>query len=486
MSVPAAIEKLSDARMYIDGSWRASSDGAVLRSVDPSTEEHIAQFPDASSSDVDDAVQAAGRAASQWAALSPLKRAGHLEAWAVRMQEHERELAEIDAVDSGNPVRAMVDDVRGACREIRLFAGLASEIKGDSVLHGREQFAYGLREPYGVVGRIIPFNHPLKFAAGKTAAALVAGNTIVLKPSEHTSLSALRLAELSQDILPPGVFNVVTGRGEQAGAALASHPGAPRIAFTGGVGAGKAVLRAGAEHIKHVTMELGGKNPMIVFPDADPVKAAQAAVKGMNFARSQGQSCQSNSRVFVHAEIRDIFIRELVDLVKGLTVGHPLDAGTDLGPVAFRAHYERVLGYVRQGREEGATLLTGGTAARDVGFFIEPTVFADVEPSMTIALEEIFGPVLSVLSWQSYEDMIAQANDTTFGLTANIWTRDMRMAHLTAHRIEAGYVWINGSGSRVPGTPFGGYKSSGLGKESSLEEILEYCRHKVIAVGLQE
>jgi betaine-aldehyde dehydrogenase len=482
----AAVEKLADGRMYIDGSWRSAADGGVLPCVDPSTEKEIAQIPDATEADVDAAVEAARRAGRTWAAMSPSQRAGRLLTWADRLQEHENELAEIDAVDSGNPVAAMLDDVRGACRELRMFAGLASEIKGDSVLHGHEQFAYGVREPYGVVGRIIPFNHPLKFAAGKSAAALVAGNSIVLKPSEHTSLSAMRLAQLSEDVLPPGVFNVVTGRGERAGAAIAAHPRVLRVAFTGGVPAGRAVMRAGAEHIKHVTMELGGKNPMIVFPDADPVKAAKAAVKGMNFARSQGQSCQSNSRVFVHEDVREPFTTEVVRLARALKVGNPLDRDTDLGPVAFRAHFERILGYIEKGREEGASLLVGGDAPRPVGFFISPSIFESVDPSMTIAQEEIFGPVLSLLPWRNYDEMLEQANDVPFGLTANIWTQDLRLAHLTAHRIEAGYVWINGSGSRVPGTPFGGYKNSGLGKESSLEEILEYTRYKVVAVGLQE
>ena len=486
MTRSAAVDKLADARMYIDGTWCSAADGAVLPSIDPSTEEEIAHIPDASPADVDLAVAAARRAAREWAAMSPSQRAGRLVRWADRLQEHEEELAEIDAVDSGNPFAAMLADVRGACRELRMFAGLASEVKGDSVLHGHEQFAYGVREPYGVVGRIIPFNHPLKFAAGKTAAALVAGNTVVLKPSEHTSLSAGRLAHLSEDILPPGVFNVVTGRGDRAGAAIAGHPQILRVAFTGGVPAGRAVLRAGAEHIKHVTMELGGKNPMIVFSDADPVKAARAAVKGMNFARSQGQSCQSNSRVFVHDDIRERFTDEVVRIVRSLKVGHPLEPDTDLGPVAFRAHYERVLGYIQRGQEEGANLLAGGDAPRPAGFFVSPTVFDGVDPSMAIAKDEIFGPVLSLLPWRDYDEMVEQANDTPFGLTANIWTRDLRLAHLTAHRIEAGYVWINGSGSRVPGTPFGGYKTSGLGKESSLEEILEYTRYKVVAVGLQE
>lgn len=480
------VGRFADARMLIGGTWRHSSDGANVTSIDPSTEEVVGRFPDATDADVDDAVRAAQQALPAWRGLSPTQRGERIRKLADRLEEHEDELAMIDTIDSGNPLPAMLDDVRGAVRELRLFAGLVSEIKGSSVLNGSEQFSYELREPYGVVGRIIAFNHPLKFAAGKTAAALVAGNTIIVKPSEQTSLSALRLGELTEGILPPGVFNVVTGRGAGAGAAIAAHPGIPRVAFTGGVPVGKAVLRAGAESIKHVTLELGGKNPMIVFPDADPARAAAAAVKGMNFARSQGQSCQSNSRVFVHADIEEAFTAEVLALVNRLVVGNPLEAGTDLGPVTYRAHYERILGYIDAGQREGARLLAGGAPVDSPGLFITPTVFGDVDPTMVIAREEIFGPVLSLISWTDYETVIAQANESSFGLTANIWTKDLVLAHRTAHRIEAGYVWINGSGKRVPGTPFGGYKQSGLGKESSLEEVLAYCQHKVVVVGLQD
>ncbi|WP_225753482.1 aldehyde dehydrogenase family protein [Actinotalea sp. Marseille-Q4924] len=487
MLVPSeVIGRLADARMLIGGEWRSSSSGAVLPSVDPSTEKEIARIPDATDADVDDAVHAAHDALAAWRAMSPSQRGDRVRRLADVLERHEDELAMIDSVDSGNPLTAMRDDVRGGVRELRLFAGLVSEIKGSSVLDGADRFSYELREPYGVVGRIVAFNHPLKFAAGKTAAALVAGNTVVVKPSEHTSLSAIRLGQLAEGILPPGVFNVVTGRGPGAGAAIAAHPAVPRVAFTGGVPAGRAVLRAGAETIKHVTLELGGKNPMIVFPDADPRRAAAAAVKGMNFARSQGQSCQSNSRVFVHRDISAAFTAEVVALVERFTVGDPLEPGTDLGPLTYREHYERVMGYVDVGRREGATLLAGGERVARPGFFVPPTVFGDVDPGMTIAREEIFGPVLSLITWDDEEAVVAQANDTSFGLTANIWTGDLVNAHRTAHRIQAGYVWINGSGRRVPGTPFGGYKQSGLGKESSLEEILSYCQHKVIAVSLQD
>lgn len=484
MSRSAAVDRLAGLGMLVGGEWVRPAGAGVLRSVDPTTEEVVAEVPDASAADVDVAVAVAEQALPAWSATPPTARGALLLALADLVERHEAELAEIDTVDTGNPLAAMLEDVRAAVRQMRMFAGLATEIKGRSGLHGNATLSYELREPYGVVGRITAFNHPLLYAAGKAAAALVSGNTVLLKPSDHTPLSTLRLAELTRGLLPDGVLNVVTGSGPGAGAALAAHPRVPRISYTGGVPGGKAVLHAGVDAIKHVTLELGGKNPMIVFADVDPVRAARAAVVGMNFARSQGQSCQSNSRVFVHEAVHDRFVEALLEAVAALRVGDPLEEGSDLGPVSYRAHFERVLGYIDAGLAEGATLLAGGGALDRPGFFVRPTVFGDVEDGMAIAREEIFGPVLSVIRWSDLDDVVRRANDTPFGLTANIWTDDMRQAHRTAHRIQAGYVWVNGTGRRVPGTPFGGYKQSGLGKESSLEEVLEFTRHKVVAVEL--
>ncbi len=478
------LEAFQSPRLYIGGEWIEPRSGATLDVENPTTEQTIGIIADGDSSDVDAAVEAASAARRGWRDRSPSDRADLLLRLERIIEANEHELAALDAIDSGNPKAAMLDDVRGARREIRMFAGLATEIKADSVLNGAEQFSYGVREPFGVVGRIIPFNHPFKFAIGKTAAALVAGNTIVLKPAEQTSLSAIRLTDLVAEILPPGVFNLVTGQGRVAGARIAEHPDVPRVAFTGGVQAGRAVLRAGAEHFKVVTLELGGKNPMIVLPDVDPERAAAAAVSGMNFAKTQGQSCQSNSRVFVHRDIREAFTRAVLDHVAKLRLGDPLEDGVDMGPLAYREHYARVKDYIRRGIEEGAQLLTGDAAVPDSGYFVAPTVFGAVSSDMTIARDEIFGPVLSLIEWDDLDTTIEAANDTSFGLTANIWTNDIRAAHTIAHRIEAGYVWINGQGKRVPGTPFGGFKQSGIGKESSLEEILEYTRHKVVAVSL--
>jgi betaine-aldehyde dehydrogenase len=340
------------------------------------------------------------------------------------------------------------------------------------------------RTPYGVVGRLVPYNHPFKAAVGKIAAPLIAGNAVILKPSEHAPLSALEMARLVQPILPAGLLSVLTGQGSGVGADLVGHPLVPRISFTGSVPTGRAVLRAAAEHIKHVTVELGGKNPFVLFPDADVRRAAQAAVKGMNLARSSGQSCQSTSRIYVHADVKEAFIDALLEVVSGLRIGDPHDEATDLGPLSFRAHYDRVLDYIARGSNEGATLLSGGgrPAEFDRGFYVAPTIFSDVADDMTVAREEIFGPVMSVLSWTDPEDVIARANNTQYGLTANVWSANASQALRAARAIDAGYVFVNSQGKRPLGAPFGGWKASGLGKGSTLEELISYTREKSITI----
>lgn len=482
-TIPSSV---GDMRMYIGGEWTPGSDGTTFTSINPSNETEVARIPDATAADVDRAADAAHAAAAGWKATTPGRRAELLYEIADIVKKNMQELATIDTVETGNPINASLDDVRSTVRDIRMFAGFGTELKAHSVTNGRTQFSYGLLEPCGVVGRITAYNHPFKYAAGKAAAMLIGGNTAILKPSEHASLSTLRFAELVHGLIPPGVLSVVTGRGESAGAFLAAHPRIPRVAFTGGLAAGRAVLHAGAEHIKHITMELGGKNPMIVFPDVSPADAANAAVRGMNFARSQGQSCQSTSRVFVHTKIYTEFISALIGKLEDIRVGDPLETSTQMGPLAYRDHFSRVLAFIEGAKRQGANLVSGGEPLEGVGLYMPPTAFADVDHSMTIAREEIFGPVVAVIPWNDYDSVIEQANDLSYGLTANIWTNDLDVAHRTAHALQAGYVWVNGTGSRVPGTPFGGYKQSGLGKESCLAEVLSYCEEKVIAVSLKD
>ncbi|MGH3665970.1 MAG: aldehyde dehydrogenase family protein, partial [Egibacteraceae bacterium] len=449
----------TDTRMFVGGQWLPASDGTTLPSIDPSTEELLAEVPAAGPDDVAQAAAAAAEAAPGWAATPWHERARLLRALAERITKATEELALLDTTDAGLPLHGSRGDVASAAAELVYFAGLGGEAKGETLPTPPGLVAMTAREPYGVVGRIVPFNHPFKFATGKCAAPLMAGNAVVLKPAEHTSLSALRLAALAEDLLPPGVLNVVTGTGA-TGAALVSHPNVPRIAFTGSVPTGRAVLRDGAEHIKHVTLELGGKNPMLVFPDADPRRAAAGAVAGMNLRRSMGQSCQSNSRVLVHASLKTAFLDELAKLVAGLRVGDPAEEVTDVGPLAFREHYERVTRYVASGLDDGARLLTGGRRPDGLprGFYLEPTVFCDVQPDMRIAREEIFGPVVAVLDWHDEDRMLDVANDVEYGLTANVWTNDLARAHRTARRLQAGLVWVNGSGRKPLGTPFGGFK----------------------------
>ncbi|HET8614280.1 MAG TPA: aldehyde dehydrogenase family protein [Actinomycetales bacterium] len=472
--------------MYVGGQWVDARSGATLEAVDPTSEEVIATFPDADDRDVDAAVSAAHRAAPGWRDLGWAKRASLLRELAGRIADAAEPIARLDVHDGGKLLTGMRKEVAGACAEILYYAGLAPQSRGSTAPPAKDTLSYTEREPYGVVGRIVPFNHPFKFAAGKVAAPLAAGNAVVLKPGEQTSLSALELARLTEGLLPPGVLNVVTGTGASAGAALVAHPGVPRIAFTGSVPTGQAIMRSAAEHIKHISLELGGKNPIIVFPDADPARAATAAVAGMNIARSTGQSCGSTSRLFVHDDIRGAFLDALVGRLEQLRIGDPMDEATDVGPLAFGRHHDRVMSYVDAGLRDGATLLYGGRRPAHLprGYFVEPAVFTDVEDAMTIATEEVFGPVMSVLRWRDVDDVVRRANALPLGLTANVWTNDVSTAHRTARALEAGYVYVNGTGARPTGTSFGGWKSSGIGKENSLDELLSYTREKTVTVTL--
>jgi len=348
---------------------------------------------------------------------------------------------------------------------------------------GPDRMNVSVREPLGVVARIIPFNHPFMFAAGKSAAPLAAGNTIVVKPPEQAPLSALRLAELVADVFPPGVFNVVTGQGRETGAALVAHPRVAKVALIGSVAAGRAVMRSASDTLKPVLLELGGKNALIAFADADPATVADAMIAGMNFAWC-GQSCGSTSRVFLHGAIHDAVLNELKARICAFRPGRPHMWETTMGAISSRAQYDRVLGYIASATKEGATLVCGGSSPRAPelagGLFIDPTVFADVTPAMTIAREEIFGPVLSVLKWTDEAAMMRDVNAVEMGLTCSIWTNDLNAALRTASAAQAGYVWVNEVGRHFLGAPFGGIKRSGVGREECLEELLSFTQEKNI------
>lgn len=472
---------------FYDGHWHKPKSGRMVATVSPGTGESLGTVADADAADIDAAVAAAKRAYATWRNVPPLERAKLLRRIATVLRDNAEELAMIDAADCGNPFTEMVSDANVAAAQMEFFAGLVTEMKGASIPMGPDAVNFSVREPLGVVGRIIPFNHPFMFCAGKSAAPLAAGNTVVMKPPEQAPLSSLRLAELIDGILPPGVFNLVPG-GKQAGGALASHPDVAKIALIGSVPTGRAVMRAAADTLKGVILELGGKNALIAYPDADPDEVAAGVIGGMNFTWC-GQSCGSTSRAFLHAKIHDAVLERVQHKIAHYRPGVPTDPKTTMGAIISQTQYERVLGFIESAKQEGARLVTGGKRPSDPtlakGWFIEPTVFADVRPQMRIAREEIFGPVLSVLKWTDEATMLEQVNAVEYGLTASIWTNDLTTAHRTAMAVQSGFVWINEVSRHFLGTPFGGYKQSGVGREECIEELLSFTQEKNIHVKLR-
>ena len=467
--------------LYIAGRWVEPVEGKEFTSINPSNMEKLAAIPEAGAADVDAAVAAAKAAFSEWSRVPIKERARCLELLADRIEDNADELALFDAVDSGNAIVGMHGDMIWTAGWLRYCAGLITEIKGETFSQGGRHLNLTRRQPFGVVAKISPFNHPFRFCAEKAAAPLAVGNTVVIKGSEQAPLSSLRLGELCEGIFPDGVVNIITGDG-QAGAALVRHPDVRRIGFIGSVPTGRAIAKEAAAGLKRVSLELGGKNPIIIFPDADPKEAALAAIKGMNMNR-QGQSCSSTSRVFVHASLHENVVTELVALAEALPVGVPWLKENDVGPIVSQRQFDRIMGFIDSAKTEGAELLTGGGKPADpslsAGLFIAPTVFNQVTPAMRIGREEIFGPVMSVMPWSDYEAMLTNVNGVEYGLTAAIVTNDLAKAMETAERVEAGYVWINSSG-RYIGAPYGGWKQSGIGEEECFEEILSYTQIKNI------
>jgi betaine-aldehyde dehydrogenase len=467
--------------LYIGGKWEESVKGKTFESINPANLDYLGELPLADEEDVNRAVIAAKEAFYDWSRMPIKERAGFLDALAEILQDKRDELGLMDCLDSGNTISGMKEDVDWSADTLRYFAGLIAEIKGETFSEKPGHLNFTRREPYGVVAKINPFNHPLRFCAEKSAAALAAGNTVVIKASEQAPLSSLRFAEICHEVLPPGVVNVLTGD-TACGQAMVRHPDVRRVGVVGSVSTGIAIAKDAAEDLTHVTLELGGKNPIIIFSDVDPKEAASFAVKGMNMNR-QGQSCSSTSRVFVHKNIHKEVIEELKILVEKLPVGLPWIESSEVGPIVSKRQYDKIMDFITSAGQEGATLVTGGCSPNDEllsnGFFIQPTVFSNVKPEMRIAREEIFGPVMSVFEWNDYENLLSIVNGLEYGLTAMIVTNNMKQAMETSERVEAGYIWINSNG-RYLGAPYGGWKASGIGQEECFDELLSYTRIKNI------
>jgi acyl-CoA reductase-like NAD-dependent aldehyde dehydrogenase len=471
--------------LLIDGKVGPAQSGRRFDVWAPSTGARIAQVPDAGAADAERAVTSARNAFPGWRSTTAIERAQVMERFAQAIEARAQDLALLDSIDGGTPIRVTTGDVVAAVMLLRYFAGLVTEIKGVTVpssanLHFTE------RVPYGVVARIIPFNHPLMFAVKQLSAPLLTGNTLVLKPAEATPLSALLLGEIAQDILPPGVLNIIVGDGPEAPSALVSHPAVHRIGFTGSDATGvKVVQAAAATGFKEVSLELGGKNALIAFPDADPVEVATGVVAGMNFTWS-GQSCGSTSRLLVHEDIADATVDAVLDRLGNHVVANPLDPKADQGTLVNERQYQKVLDYIEMAVADGARVVHGGgrPPGLEEGLFIEPTVLLDVDPYSRVAQEEIFGPVLSVIRWKDPRDAIDIANSVQYGLTGSVYTNDIRKAHQVARELEVGVVWINGAGNHFLGLPFGGFKLSGNGREESLDELLSYTQIKSTSVFL--
>ena len=485
---PAIQRRLPAIRQhYYDGGWHAPVAGGEMPISSPATGEPLGVAGIGDAEDVGRAVSAAANAFPEWRDMPAQARAARIREAAAILRRNAEELAWIDALDGGNPFNAMLYDVEISASYMDYFAGLVTEIKGATIPIGAGILNYTMREPLGVIARIGAFNHPLLFVS-KAGAPLAAGNTVVLKPADQTPLSALRVAELWDGVFPPGVFNVVTG-GRDAGVALVEHPKVAKIGFIGSVAAGRAVMQAAGRTLKALTLELGGKNALIGCADAGIDELADGVVRGMNFRYVTGQSCNSTSRVFLHEDIHDAALAAIVERVAALKMGLPSDRDAEVGCLSSQAQFDKTLSYIRMGLEDGARLALGGRRSADPrlaqGFFVEPTVFADVTDDMRIAREEIFGPVVSVLRWKDEDDMLARVNALEYGLTCSIWTHDLDRAHRLASRVQAGSIWVNGASTHYVGVPFGGYKQSGMGREESIEELLACTQIKNVNVTLR-
>jgi acyl-CoA reductase-like NAD-dependent aldehyde dehydrogenase len=478
-------------KMLIGGQWVESASGKTFDTFNPSTGEVLAKVAEGDAEDINRAVAAARKAfeGGPWPKLTPSQRGRLLWKLADLVEKNAEELAQLETLDNGKPIKySRAADVPLTADHFRYFAGWATKLEGDTIpVSIPNMFTYTLREPVGVVGQIIPWNFPLQMASWKLAPALACGNTVILKPAEQTPLSALRLGELICEAgFPEGVVNIVPGFGETAGAALAAHSDVDKIAFTGSTEVGKKILQASVGNLKKVTLELGGKSPNIIFPDADLKFAVRGAVTAIFF--NQGQVCTAGSRLFVHKSVYDQVVGGLTDHASKMKLGAGIDPATEIGPLVSQEQLERVTGYIEAGKREGANPTTGGNRPGDTltqGYFVQPTVFDNVRDDMTIAREEIFGPVVAALPFEDIEEVAARANKSIYGLAAGIWTSDVKKVHKMAAALKAGVVWVNTYNQFDAAAPFGGYKQGGYGREMGHAVLDAYTQIKTVWVNLR-
>src|SRR6516164_723857 len=482
MSMELALRStISREGLLIGGRWRSARSGRYFQTVNPSPEEVIAEVAEAGAADIDAAVAAARTALNgAWGQMRAAERGRILLRLAELIRANQDALIELESLDSGKPVSAIRrQDLPAVLDTVTYYAGWADKINGQLIPARPDALTYTVREPVGVVGAIIPWNFPLMIGMWKLAPALACGCTVVLKPAELTPLTALRIGELALEAgMPPGVLSVDPGIGKTAGAALVDHPDIDKITFTGSPAVGRQILRAAAGNLKRVTLELGGKSANIVFPDADLEAAVKAAASGIFF--NSGQVCSAGSRILAHADIYDEVVERLVARAQAIRVGDPRDAATSMGPLVSAVQMKRVLDYIEIGKREGARLATGGTRLGDTGFFVTPTVFADVEHAMRISQEEIFGPVASVIRFTDEEDAIRIANGTPYSLAAGVWSADITRVHRMVKRVKAGTVWVNTFGPTDVRLPWGGNRDSGFGREHGDVAIENFTEPKVV------
>jgi aldehyde dehydrogenase (NAD+) len=475
-------------QLLIGGEWRDASNGKTQPVVNPATEEVIAEVASATAEDVDAAVKAA-RAAFEgpWSQMSARERGRLVYKLGEQLMAEADEVARLETMHNGKPItESRHVEIPMAAECLQYFAGWADKFHGETVPVKGGQLVYTRREPLGVVAAIVPWNFPLLIAIWKVAPALAMGNTVILKPASQTPLTALKLGEMATAIgFPPGVLNVITGSGSITGQAIVDHPGIDKISFTGDTSTGKGIMRGAAETLKHITLELGGKSPNIVFADADLDAAVRGATMGIFYGK--GEVCAAGSRLLVEASIKDEFLAKVADRAKKMTAGDPLSPKTRLGAIASKSQLDRVLGYIDTAKKEGANLLAGGERidiGTGKGYFLQPTVFGNVTTDMTIAREEIFGPVLAAIEFTDVEDAIAKANNTVYGLASGIWTKDVKKAHYVASKLKAGTVWINTYNVYDTAAAFGGYKQSGFGRDMSVHALEAYTQVKTVWVDM--